>query len=169
MATRQHEDRLATIPTYRERIRVPAAKLSERLGSFSRRLEALQRLFVDAPRKPYELHELQCKHPKRLMPDEVLRTMIHEGIRAGHITREQVVAYRASQLIDDLSAFPGATNADDATYSALMHEVGDAVAAVTVHHGLPTAENHARMTKEALEAAATLQLHVASAAQKRTA
>jgi hypothetical protein len=80
--------------------------------------------------------------------------MIHEGIRAGHITRDQIVAFRAAQLIDDLAVFPGATDADDATYCALMREVGEAVEAVTVHRGLPTTESADRMTREALEAAA---------------
>jgi predicted lipase len=167
MSSHIHGERLATLPTFREQIRVKSAPITERLGNHTRRLEALQALFVNARRKPTELYELQCEAPKRRFPDEILRAMIHEGIRAGHITKSQVVAFRASQVIDDLSVFPDVTETEQATYCALMQEVGEAVEAVTVHHGLPTAEHADRMEREVSEAAATMQMHVAIAALKR--
>jgi hypothetical protein len=165
-ASQLHGERLATLPTFREQIRVKSAAIIERLGE-RRRIEALQTLFANAKRKPAEIHELQTVPRKRRLPDHIEHELIHEGIRAGHITRQQIVAYRASQLIDDLSAFPGATEADDTTYSTLMHEVGEAVDWLTVARGLPTPENVARSEKEALEAAAAMQLHVE--VQRRTA
>jgi hypothetical protein len=168
MSSHRIGERLATLPTFRDQITVRSAPLLERLG-FTRRLEALQALFVNAPRKPTELHELQTVPPKRRLPDEIQHQMIHEGIRAGHITRGQIIAYRASQLIDDLSAFPGAHDADDATYCVLMQEVGEAVEAVTVDHGLQTDETRDRMRREVLEGAAVMLLHVETECQRRTA
>lgn len=159
MSSRNTGDRLAPTPNFREQITVrTAATLMERLG-YNRRRDAFCALFANAKRKPDAIYELQCVHPKRQLMDESQHTLIHDGIRAGYITRSQMVTYRAAQLLDDLACFDGASDQDDATYCEVIRNVGEAVEWLTVAKGMPTQENTERARTEVMEAAVMLELH----------
>lgn len=126
-----------------------------------RRLVAFAELFADAPRKPDALHALTRREPRCQLPDEKQRSMIHDGIRAGVVSRERIVRYRATQLLDDLAQF-GDTDADavDVCYVRAMIEIAEAVEAQTVARALPTDANRLAAVRETREAVAELQCHV---------
>lgn len=158
--TRKHADRLATVPHFREAIAVRPARLTERLAEAGRR-DAFLALFANAPRKPDAIYELSRAEPRALLPDERQRRMIHEGIRDGYISRDQIVAYRAMQLLDDLAQFAGSQSAADALYVAFMKEAAEAVEAQTMAHGVPTPENKATAARETDDLVAVASMRVA--------
>ena len=160
MATRHTAERLATPRRFREAITVRSAPIMARLAECERR-DAFLALFANAPRKPDAIYEYQRSHCRLQLPDEKQRALIHEGIRAGYITRDQIVAYRATQLLDDLSAFAGSESAADALYVAFMTEAADAVEHNTIAHGMPTPDNVARAAQETRELVAVAQMRVA--------
>jgi hypothetical protein len=164
MATESHRDRLAAIPSFRERITVRHAPLTERLAARAR-LDAFVALFANAPRKPDAIYELQRSEPRSGLPDERQRRLIHEGIRAGYITRDQIVAYRATQLLDDLSTFGRSSDAADALYVAYMTETAEAVEAQTVARGVKSGEAREAAIRETREAIAVAEMQVAALAR----
>ena len=160
-ATRFHGPRLETPATpdrFREQIVVRSRQLADRLMGRDR-LDAFVALFANAPRKPDALNELTRAEPRlKGLYDERHRALIHEGIKAGYITREQVIRYRASQVRDDLAAFPDARQADDTLFCALMSEAGEMVEAQVNARGMPTRENVAHAVKQTDELISVAQL-----------
>lgn len=162
MSTQQQGGRLATSPnpqSFRDSITVHSAPVAARINE-RRRLIAFCDLFRHYPRKPDAIYELQRSAPRSQLPGERERALIHDGIAQGYISRDMVVAYRTAQLADDLGAFPGSHDVEDATYCALFREVGEAVEAITIAHGLPTEANHEEAARQAREAAAVMEMHV---------
>lgn len=161
MSTQLRGERLAALPRFREAVTIRPAGLTERLAEMARR-DAFLALFVNAPRKPEAIYELQRSGCRTQLPGERQRRLIHDGIRAGYITREQVIQYRASQLQDDLAAFGGTIEPDEAVYVAFMTETAEAVDAATKAKGLPTRENVERCIAETREAIAVAEIKVAT-------
>jgi hypothetical protein len=161
MATRQHPERPATLRTYRETITVHPARLTDRLAA-SRRKDAFIALFVRYERKPDAIYELTRAEPRCQLPDEKQRALIHAGITDGMISRQQIIQYRAAQLIDDLAQFPDAHIVADAQYVPLMTEIAECAEALTVARGIPTPANIETAKREAAEAAAAIHLYSAA-------
>lgn len=165
-ATRNFATRLETLShddvSFRQSITVRTAQIAERLVC-QRRKDAFVELFSNASRKPDALNELTRAEPRiKGLYDDRHRTLIHDGIRAGYITREQVIRYRASQVRDDLAAFPDARQADDTLFCALMTEAGEMVEAQVVARGQPTPENVERAVRETDEAISVAAMYVES-------
>jgi hypothetical protein len=162
MSTQTSSERLAALPTFRESVAkgYRAAPILERLAEAERR-DAFLALFANAPRKPDAIYEFQRSHCRLQLPDEKQRTLIHDGIRAGYITREQIVAYRATQLLDDLASFADTTDAADALYVAFMRESAEAVEAATYAHGIPTPQTKQNAAQQIKELVAVGSMHVA--------
>jgi hypothetical protein len=161
MSTRSITDRPATVRSFRETITVHPAHLTDRLAA-SRRKDAFVALFARYERKPDAIYDLTRAEPRCQLPDEKQRALIHDGIRASVITREQIIQYRAAQLIDDLAQFPGAEAVADAQYIPLMTEIAECVEALALVRGVPTPTNVERARKEASEASAALHLYTTS-------
>lgn len=156
MATRHH-----MAPLARHQITIRGAPITARLAE-RRRLVAFAELFQHAARKPDALYALTRKEPRCALPDEKQRQMIHDGIREGVISREQIIRYRATQLLDDLAAFPDAGSAAEALYVPMVREIAQALDAQTVAHGVPTPANQDTAVRESKEAIAVLELHCAA-------
>lgn len=152
MASQSNRWRLAArrIPTPDERL------------SYRRRVVAFCELWQDAKRKPDAIYQLQRAEPRAKLYSERERQLIHDGIRAGMISRERLVRYRLTQLLDDLAQFPGSTPVTDHLYAAAMREVGQAVEAQTLAHALATDEARTTAIRETREAVAAQELLVAS-------
>jgi hypothetical protein len=145
MTTQQHRASLARRQT--------EGRLHPRLVE-RRRLAALAELFTDAARKPDALYALTRRDPRCKLPDEKLRTLIHEGIGTGVISRERLVRYRLFQLLDDLAQFPDEAPASDVLYVRLMAEQAEALEAQARAQGLPTPANREHAVRETREAVA---------------
>lgn len=104
--TEQSGERLATHrnEAFRKAITVRSAPITARLEQ-RRRLVAFCELFSDASRKPDAIYDLQRSEPRCGLPDEKQRSLIHQGIREGYITRDRLIRYRLSQILDDLEQF----------------------------------------------------------------
>jgi hypothetical protein len=150
----------------RQAITVRTAALTQRLiaeQELKQRRDAFVALFANAPRKPDALYELTRAEPRSVViGDEKQRRLIHEGICAGYITREQVIRYRASQVRDDLAQFADARQADDTLFCALMTEAGEMVEAQVVARSMPTSSNVERAVRETDEAIAVAMVYVES-------
>lgn len=133
------------------------ARITPRL-EMRRRLVALVELFTDAPRKPAAIYDVTRRAPRCQLPDEKHRALIHDGIRAGLISRERIVRYRAQQLLDDFAQFPDEASAKDALYVRLMFEAADCVKAQTVAQGMPTEGNCLDAVRETRELIAVAEL-----------
>ena len=163
MSTQSHRERVAPLPTFRESVArgYRSTTLIDRLAEATRR-DAFLALFVNAPRKPDAIHELQKAERRTLTTDERARRLIHDGIRAGYITKDQVTAYRAFQLLDDLNAFADVTDAQRAFYLEYVRETAEGLEAATEHKGNPTPETAAKVTEEVGEGAAVGLMLVAA-------
>jgi hypothetical protein len=133
----------------------------DRLTYITRR-DAFVAVFANAPTKSRELIELTRSQPRCALPDEKQRRMIHTGIRAGYVTREQCVRFRLAQLIDDLGQFPAEGSAHETLYRLLMKETGEMVDWQTIARGTPTTENRARAVQETRENIAIEELQIAA-------
>jgi hypothetical protein len=155
MTTQLHRSRLAPRQTQQPPRR--RHQVDERL-QYRRRLIALCDLFSDAPRKPDAIYALQRKEPRCQLPDEKLRSLIHEGIRDGKISRERLIRFRALQLIDDFQQFSDEATAEDVLYVRAMLEHAEAIEAQTIAHTMPNDSNRAAALRETRECIAMQEL-----------
>lgn len=142
---------------------VAPAALTERFAQLARR-DAFVALFVGAKRKPDAIYDLQ--QGKTKLPDERQRELIHEGIRAGYITREQVVNYRLAQTADDLAQFPTGYTPQEAIFVQCVTEFAEAMEKITLAATLPTETNVTNAIRETREALLVGELHVAALSQR---
>lgn len=152
MSTEFHRADLAVRPT---RVR------SHPRIEWRRRLNALAELFLDVARKPDALYALTRRVPRCKLPDEKLRTMIHDGIRAGQISRARLIRYRAAQLQDDFAQFPDEASSQQVLYVQLMLEQAEAIEAQTVAYAMPTEGNRVAAVRETREAITIAELQCA--------
>ena len=124
-----------------------------------RRLEAHQALCADAPRKPAWLYDAQRDDARRSLPDQRLHDAIQEGIAGGWIDAQRLAEYFAELFLVHAATIAQHTGADDVSFCATVHEVAEALDAMAVARGLPTAENRAVAVRETFEAVITLQAH----------
>jgi hypothetical protein len=167
MATREVPARLAATQKYRESITVRSATITHRLAERAR-LDAFLAMWANATPKPAWYYEFTRGEQRRNHPSERERALIHDGARQGTITREQVIAYRTSQLLDDLSVFGHTEETADALYIAFMREAGEAVEAVTLERGLPTPENVGNSIRQMRDVIAVAEMRVSSLQMGRT-
>lgn len=162
MSTQSHGRRLAPAPkNLRERAVVRSAPVTKQIAE--RRLRvAFCELYHDAPRKPAFIHELQRRDQRVPLPDARHRALIHEGIRAGFISRERLVRYCAAQLLDYLGVFEDHTPAQDRLLAIVMRELGEAAESAIVAESVPSGENRSRAIRESKDAIAVLELHAAT-------
>jgi hypothetical protein len=142
-ATQHHRAALAGRPTEGLHPRI----------AHRRRLSAFVELFTDASRKPDAVYAIQRKDPRVKLYDEREREIIHQGIKDGVISRERIVRYRLSQLLDDLAQFPHDVPVSDVVYVRLMAEQAEALEAQAIARALPTSANRdaaVRETKDAI-------------------
>jgi hypothetical protein len=158
MSTQPTGRRLAATPNFRDRVMVRGAPITKEIAARRRRV-AFCELFHDAPRKPQFIYEQQRANPRVPLPDERQHQLIHDGIRAGLITRERIIRYRATQLLDDLASFPSDTPANERLLAVLMREIGEGAQWAVVAEGTPSAENRLRASQELKEAAALCLVH----------
>lgn len=148
-ATRNTEVSLAGRHTDREvfsPIRT-ARGLADRLAAGDRKL-AFLRLFENAKPKPDWYYQLTRSEPRQQVPGERHRDLIVAGIRAGHISEDQIIAYCRGQLLDLLGQFPTQRTADETVYVALMTETAEMVEAHTIARALPSpATQHAAIAQ----------------------
>lgn len=147
MATRQFGSPLAGHRNIRESVVIRTAPLADRLAVGDRKMEFLK-LWADAKRKPDDVYELSRGEPRRSLPDEKQRSMIHRDIRAGLISRDRLIAYRRSQLLDDLAQFPDSAPLSEVLHVVFMTETAQMVEAHTLARGMPTPENERAKVKE---------------------
>lgn len=164
MATKSTGQRLAPQPKFRDRIAVHSAPITQQIAD-RRRCVAFCELFSDAPRKPDFVYELQRRDRRHHLPDERQRRLIHDGIREGYISRERMIRYRAAQLMDDLSAFPNDTPANERLLAVMLREIGEAIEKHVIAEGTPSFENRADAVREGREAVAILELRNAALEQ----
>lgn len=143
--------------------RITTAPLTQRFAEIARR-DAFLALFQHAKRKPQAIYDLQ-QHKTKL-PAERERELIHDGIREGYITREQVVNYRLAQTADDLGQFPTGYTPQEAMFVQVVTEFAEAMEALTLANGIPSRENCERAAKETREALLVGELHVAAIEQR---
>jgi hypothetical protein len=169
MSTREVTERLATTrqTTFRESVRVRSASIGARLAEQAR-IDALLSMWAHVSPKPSWVYEFTRGEQRRRHPSEMERTLIHDGIRAQQLSREQVIAYRTSQLLDDLSQFGNTEETADALYIAFMREAGEAVEAVTLERGLPTPENVGNSIRQMRDVIAVAEMRVSSLQMGRT-
>ena len=115
-------------------------------------------LFADAHPKPPEIIAITRAEPRTKLYDERQREIIHAGIRAGMISRERLIRYRAQQLLDDLAQFPAQASTGDVVYVRAMLETAEMVEAQTVAHAIPTETNRMTALRETREAIAVAEL-----------
>lgn len=173
MSTEHRGSRLASHPnqsdrTFREQITIKQGDVTERLAA-RRRLVAFVELFADAPRKPDAIYDLTRAEPRCQLPDEKKHRLIHQGIKDGVISRERLIRYRATQLLDDLAAFPDAGTPAEALYVPFMKELAEAVDAQTVARGVPTPANVDHAVRETREAIVVAEFRCHALARGETA
>lgn len=162
MSNESHGRRLAPAPkNLRESAIVRTAPITRAIAERRMRV-AFCELFHDAPRKPAFIHELQRRDQRVPLPDQRQRALIHDGIRSGMISRERIVRYRATQLLDDLAAFPTAAPANERLLALVMREIGEAAESAIVAESVPSGENRMRAIRESKDAVAALELHAAT-------
>lgn len=161
MSTKSTGRRLAPQPNFRDRVTIRSAPITAQIAQRRRRV-AWCELFTDAPRKPGHIYEQQRTDPRAPLPDERQHEQIQQGIRDGYISRERIIRYRATQLLDDLSAFPNDTPANERLLAVLMREIGEGAQWAVVAEGTPSAENRTRASQELREAAALCLVHGAT-------
>lgn len=159
MATKSPGRRLAPAPTFRDRIAVQAAPITREIADRRRRV-AFCELFTEAARKPGFIYELQRRDPRHPLPDARQHALIQQGIREGYISRERIIRYRAAQLMDDLSAFPNDSAANERLLAQLLREIGEGVESAIVAEGTPSLDNRTRAVRELREVGAVCALYV---------
>lgn len=153
MATEPTGRRLAPSPSYRDRIGVQSAPITEEIQKRRRRV-AWCELFTDAPRKPDHIYEQQRRDPRYALPDERQHEQIRQGIRDGYISRERLIHYRVAQLLDDLAAFTTPAPSNERLLAVMMREIGEGAEWALVAEATPSAENCMRASQELKQAAA---------------
>lgn len=160
-ATRNHTERLATTQIFRESVRVKSGALTQRLREADR-IDQFIGLWSTARRKPDWMYEFTRGEQRRRHPAELERSLIHDGIRSGDITREALIDYRAAQLQDDLTVFGGAVTVDHALYVAFMTETAEAQEATAIARGMPTSDTVTQAVREIGEAIAVAEIQRAT-------
>lgn len=157
MSTESHGRRLAAAPnrTFRERVVVRSAPVTREIAERRRRV-AWCELWSDHPgEKPWFVaDQRRADTAGRPLPDERHHRFIHDGIRDGAISRERIIRYRVTQLLDDLAAFATPAPANERLLAVLMRELGEGAQWAVVAEGTPSAENRLRASQELKEAAA---------------
>jgi hypothetical protein len=127
-------------------------------SAWRERRDQFAALFADAHPKPPEIIAITRAEPRTKLYDERQREIIHAGIRAGMISRERLIRYRAQQLLDDLAQFHDQASAGDVMYVRAMLETAEMVEAQTVARALPTETNRMTALRETREAIAVAEL-----------
>lgn len=127
-------------------------------------LRRLQVAFVDivtgAKRMPQKWYDL-TRSRAATFPFQRERQFIHEAIRLGCTSPNQVITWRLKQLADDLAQFSEPLDMNELFFVRLICEQADAVDAQIKAHAMPTAANREAAVAETEEATLMGRLYCA--------
>ncbi|MDB4892190.1 MAG: hypothetical protein JWL61_4045 [Gemmatimonadetes bacterium] len=119
----------------------------------TRRLRiAFAEVVTRTPEPSAPWYDVTRSDPRAQLPCTKERTMLHAAIRQGCTTPERIIAYRITQLQDDLAQFNETPLLEELIYQHLVREQAESIDAVSRAHAMPTPAHRDAAIRETEEA-----------------